>query len=65
MPPADTIVEEGSFEWPYVLPADHGGPPMPFRGSVGVVGPTSADLFSVDDRSAGRYEASDLPSVDE
>ncbi|AZH26575.1 plastocyanin/azurin family copper-binding protein [Haloplanus aerogenes] len=61
MPPSDTIVEEGSLEWPYVPTTNHGGPPMLFWSSVGVVGLTSAYLFSVYDRSSGRYEELDLP----
>jgi plastocyanin len=61
MPPSDTIVEEGSLEWPYVPTTDHGGPPMLFWSSVGVVGLASTYLFSVYDRASGRYEESDLP----
>jgi len=61
IPPSDTIVEEGSLEWPYVPTTNHGGPPMLFWGSVGVVGLTSAYLFSVYDRASGRYENLDLP----
>ncbi|WP_435068917.1 plastocyanin/azurin family copper-binding protein [Haloplanus sp. C73] len=55
MPPSDVIVEEGSLEWPYVPSSDHGGPPLLFWGGLGVVGATSAYLFSVYDRSSGRY----------
>jgi len=61
MPPSDTIVEEGSLEWPYVPTTNHGGPPMLFWSSVGVVGLTSAYLFSVYDRASGRYAELDLP----
>jgi len=60
MPSSSTIVEEGSLAWPYVPTTNHGGPPLLFWGGVGVVGATSAYLFSVYDRASGRYANPDL-----
>lgn len=64
MPPSDVVVEKGSVSWPYVAGTDHGGPPLLFWCGVGMVGLTSAYLFSVYDRASGRHDEPDLPDDD-
>jgi plastocyanin len=68
MPDSQTIVKKGSLSYPYIPGVDHGGPPLLFWGGLGLFSAASVYLYSVYDRSTGRYSSNrpeDEPGIEQ